>query len=176
MRCMQQEMAAEKMKLERQADDQGMQIKSMETDLQTAATVKADLESRLKQSDDQCTLWRTKARHRHRALEIREMPKFDKTREGKAEQAKWLKDRALHDALGFDSDNDKPVTVTFNEPPPIGLGLLNCKDTSGDTSTVIHTIKEVNLCIPLVCRRLYMYIANLTCNVGTTCLRAHLQT
>ena len=130
------------MKLERKADDQEIQLKTQETDLQTAASVKAELEAKLKASDEQCALWRSKARHRHRALE---MPKFGDAKSEKQKREQWLQERALAESLGFDSDNNKSVTVTLDSPPPVGLGLLNAKDhASGEFCTVIHTIKEVN--------------------------------
>ena len=96
---------------------------------------------KLKQLEDDCAIWRGKARHRHRPLEI---PDFGKPSSKKAKEAKtkWLEEKALDDSLGFDEDNDKEVTVTFPEPPPLGFGLLNCKDAHGKTHTVVHSMKE----------------------------------
>lgn len=135
--------------MERQVSDQAMQLAAKETELQTAAKVKKELEAKLSESEDTCAIWRAKARHRHRALE---MPRFSNDKSGKQQKEQWLKDRALSETLGFDADNDKELTVTLDDPPPVGLGLLNAKDHSGQTFTVIHSIKEVSIrstaCVP----------------------------
>jgi hypothetical protein len=149
--CVQQTLLAEKMQAERKLDEQETQLKSQETDLKTAAKVKAELEAQLRAANEQIEVWRAKARHRHRAIEV---PQFDKGKSGAKQKEQWLKERALADSLGFDDSNDKPVIVTIDAPPPVGLGLLNAKDHStGGTHTVIHTIKEVNrlsiACMPI---------------------------
>lgn len=136
----QQELSTANLQLERQAGDQEMAAKNLQTDLDTAAKVKAALEEQVKAAEDQCSIWRAKVRHRHRALE---MPSFEKSKSGQAKKEKWLEERALAESLGFDADNSKEVTIAFDAPPPLGLGLLNCKDHSGQTFTVIHSIKEV---------------------------------
>ena len=138
---MQQNLLAEKLQAERKCDEQATQLKTQDTDLKTAAKVKAELEAQIRAADEQIGIWRAKARHRHRALE---MPRFDSGKSGEKEKEKWLKERALAESLGFDADNDKPVVVTIDAPPPVGLGLLNAKDNSGKKQTVIHTIKEVS--------------------------------
>eukprot|EP01043_Picozoa_sp_COSAG02_P043897 COSAG02_NODE_3864_length_6127_cov_2.330624_1_plen_68_part_10 len=68
------------MQAERKLADQETQLKSQETDLKTAAKVKAELEAQVRAADEQIAIWRAKARHRHRALE---MPRFDSGKSGK---------------------------------------------------------------------------------------------
>ena len=146
-----QEMSEENMKMQRVADDQEMQMKQLRTDLDTAAKVKVQLDVQISDLDNQCGVWRAKVRHRHRALE---MPEFKKDRSGQADKKKWLEERALAESLGFDADNNKEVEVSFDQPPPLGLGVLNAKDHAGDTYTVVHTIKEVRRLYTLSVRQL----------------------
>jgi regulator of protease activity HflC (stomatin/prohibitin superfamily) len=148
----QQNVRSEKLQAERQVSDQAMQLTAKETELQTAAKAKKELEAKLSESEEMCAVWRAKARHRHRALE---MPRFSNDKGGKQQKEQWLKDRALSETLGIDADNDKELTVTIDAPPPVGLGLLNAKDNSGQNFTVIHSIKEVSTqSIACVCRQL----------------------
>ena len=137
-----QDMSSEVMKLERKVDEGEQLAKRLEEEVLRRSDQHKEMEAKVKQLEDDCAIWRGKARHRHRPLEI---PDFGKTSSKKAKEAKtkWLEEKALDDSLGFDEDNDKEVTVTFSEPPPLGFGLLNCKDAHGKTHTVVHSMKEV---------------------------------
>ena len=136
-----QDMTSEVMKLERKVDEGEQLAKRLEEEVLRRSDQHKEMEAKVKQLEDDCAIWRGKARHRHRPLEI---PDFGKPSSKKAKEAKtkWLEEKALDDSLGFDEDNDKEVTVTFSEPPPLGFGLLNCKDAHGKTHTVVHSMKE----------------------------------
>ena len=84
-------------KAQRQVEDQESRIQTMLTTISGNRARMEGLEKKNKELDDQCSLWRAKVRHRHRALE---MPEFAKSKKGQKEKEEWLKQKALDDSLG----------------------------------------------------------------------------
>jgi len=84
-------------KAQRQVEDQESRIQTMLTTITGNRASIEELEKKTKELDNQCSLWRAKVRHRHRALE---MPEFAKSKKGQKEKEEWLKQKALDDSLG----------------------------------------------------------------------------
>ena len=143
------------LKAERVTEDQAMKITALESTVAARDVTVAGQERSIKELDDQCTLWRAKVRHRHRALE---MPQFAKSKKGQKEKEEWMKQKALDDSLGFDDQLNQEITVAFDGSSEwelthngsLGLGLLNCIDHEKKTFTLVHSMAEVSqLCVHL---------------------------
>lgn len=82
---------------QRVAEDRAKTIKTLQTKLDSNTVQLKQYESDVKDLEEQCTLWRAKVRHRHRALEV---PHFAKSKTGQKEKEEWMKEKALDDSLG----------------------------------------------------------------------------
>ena len=157
---------AQKDNMQVKAVDSLTKLKTVEEQLESKAL-------QLDEVETQMSVWRARARHRGRSKAAPNFEKLPKAKRAAA-KAKWLKKTEIDDALGYDAVSpcagvsrllcvpvhtqysplllavfllqatDKPVTVTFKNPGPIGIGWLKFDDPKDSKMkyTVVHSIKE----------------------------------